>query len=259
MGHQRLKKVPRTRRWNGVVELLGDGGSAPEIAGAAARAIEDDLVAAARDPGVTEAVRLLAAVPGAARQADHVRALGGLGISVGASPSLIDLLAGIDRAVDRQARSQRNRNDLGEIAQLALAASLTSTLSPSLPRLLAATPEDVKSALARLDTPERFAGLARTFFAEMMQRSLEYYLARAYAHFIGPGETFGSLGQHDEFRTALGLHCHEAAQVVEPYAVDWFATAKAEGAITRQRAARLAGMALRQLRLELSLRSPSDG
>jgi hypothetical protein len=259
MGHQRLKKLPRSLWWDQVVELLDDGGSPGEIAGATARAIDQSLADAMRDPALAEALLLLATVPGAARQEDYAGALKGLGVSAGLNPTLIDLLAGIDRAVDREARMRGNRTDLGEMAQLAVASSLTNALTPSLPKLFGTTPEDVKAALSKLDTPDRFAKVSRAFFADLMQRTLEYYLSRTYARFVGPGQAFASLAAQEDFRTALGEHCYQTALILEKYSADWFSKSKFEGGITRPRATVLARTALRKLRQELSLRNRPDG
>jgi hypothetical protein len=120
------------------------------------------------------------------------------------------------------------------------------------------TPADVKSALARLDTPDRFAKVSRTFFADLMQRSLEYYLSRTYARFIGPVESFSSISDQEAFRRALASHCYETALIVEQYSADWFSKAKFEGGINRQRASVLARTALQKLRRELSNRNRPD-
>jgi hypothetical protein len=259
VGHQRLKRLPRSLWWDQVVELLGDGGSVEEIAAASARAIDDALANASRDPALTEAVLLLASLPGAARQEDFARALRTIGISARAEPSLLDALAGFEQAVDREARLRGGRTDLGEIAQLAAAHSLSETIVPTLPALFGTTAADVQAALARLDTPDRFARLSRAFFADLIHRSLEYYLSRTYAKHIGPVETFRTLAEQETFRNALAVHCYESALIVEQYAGDWFSKAKHEGGITRARVSVLARTSLQKLRKELSHRSRSDG
>ena len=161
MGHQRLKRLPKSLWWDQVVELLDDGGSVDEVAAASALAIDDALVSASRDPALTEIVLLLATLPGAARQTDYSRALRNIGIIAGAELSLLDTLAAFEQAVDREARLRGGRTDLGEIAQLAAARSLSETITPALPALLGTTPADVQSEIARLDTPNRFARLSR--------------------------------------------------------------------------------------------------
>ena len=259
VGHQRLKNIPKTLRWRQVVELLDDGGSVGEIATLSAQAIDKALSRATRDPALTEVVYLLALLPGAARQHDTVRALGGIGIDAGSEPSLLDILAGLERAVDREARMRGGRTDLGEIAQLAAANSITTLIAPTLPGLFSTTATDVRSALARLDTPDQFARLSRTFFSELVQRSLNYYLSREYAKHLGRGEAFATLADQETFRDALSVHCYQTALIVERYSADWFSKAKFEGGITRARASTLARAALSKLRKELSHRSDPDG
>lgn len=259
MGHIRLKKLPRTQFWDQVVELLDDGGSVEELATATARAMDRALVGASRDPALNQAVLLLASLPGAARQPDYIAALRALGVNAGAAPSLLDTLSGFERAVDREARRDGGRTDLGEIVQLAAASSLTKIVTPDLPSLFGPTARDVQTALARLDTPDRFARLSRTFFSDLMRRSLEYYLSRAYAQHIGARETFTSLAGQEAFRDALAAHCYEAALIIQKYSAEWFSKAKYEGGISPESAAVFARKALAKLRRELRHRSRSDG
>lgn len=259
MGHVRLKTLPKSLWWDQVVELLDDGSTVDEIAPASALAMDEALGSAIRDPALTQAALLLASLPGAARQADFASACRAIGINAGAEPSLLDTLAGFERAVDREARMRGGRTDLGEIAQLAAASSLTRCVTPDLPSLFGTTPRDVKAALAKLDTPERFAKLSRTFFADLMQRSLEYYLSRTYAQHIGPSESFASLAEQDVFRSALSAHCYEAALIVEEYSANWYSKTKFEGGFSRQSAAKFTRTALGKLRKELKHRSRSDG
>ena len=67
MGHIRLKRLPATRKWERVVELLASGASTEEIAGASADAAEHALERARRDPALAHSLWLLARVPLAAR------------------------------------------------------------------------------------------------------------------------------------------------------------------------------------------------
>jgi hypothetical protein len=259
VGHQRLKKLPKSRWWEQVVELLDDGGTVDELATATARAMDRALAGAIRDPALAQAVLLLASLPGAARQTNYIGALRTLDINAGAAPNLMDTLAGVERAIDLEARRSGGRTDLGEIAQLAAASSLTKIVSPDLPSLFGTTAHDVQTALAKLDTPDRFARLSRTFFADLMQRSLEYYLSRTYARHLGPRETFTSLAAQEVFRSALAEHCYQTALIVETYSADWFSKSKFEGGFSPQNVAVFTRTALAKLRQELRHRSRSDG
>ena len=259
MGHVGLRTFPKTRFWDQVVELLEDGAPADEIAAASVRAADGALGKAVSDPALRETVWLLTQLPGAAHDTNYVSALRALGIKARTAPSLMSLLAGFGEAVDIEARRSGSRTDLGEMARLAAATSLTKSVTPDLRSVFGTTAADVQAALAKLATPDQFARLSRTFFADLIDRSLEYYLSRAYADHVGPGEAFPSSHSLEEFRRALAVHCYEAALVVEHYSADWYAKTILEGRITREEAEKFGRRAFGKLRAELRHRSRADG
>ena len=117
MGHIRLGRLPRTKRWSEVVELIGGSASSAAVASATLDAAEGDLARAASDPGVLRSFYLLTQLPDAARSEDFASALRGLGIDVSASPSTAELSAALSDAIDRHINSTRRRTDLGDMAQ----------------------------------------------------------------------------------------------------------------------------------------------
>ena len=70
------------------------------------------------------------------------------------------------------------RTDLGEMAQMGAAETLTSVLGQRTTSLFETTPEDVRRELARLGTPVNFSVVARDFFARLTERYLTYFLSR---------------------------------------------------------------------------------
>ena len=62
MGHTLLARLPGSRKWREVVDLLDDGAAPGVVASAAAVAAERDLEKAADDPVFVEALRLLALI-----------------------------------------------------------------------------------------------------------------------------------------------------------------------------------------------------
>ena len=97
------------------------------------------------------------------------------------------LTAAISREIDRFGRAHGTKTDFGEIAQLALVESLNDAVAPRLPTLLQPDPADIRRALARLASGDRFGALARGFFARLTSRTLDYYLSRELANHVGPG------------------------------------------------------------------------
>jgi uroporphyrinogen-III synthase len=102
MGHIRLGRLPTTKRWQQVVALLSEGASVDHIAGASAEAAEYSLEQARNDPAVQHSFWLLTQVPLAARTPDFAKSLERLGLKVGASLSLFDVVGAFAEAVDRQ-------------------------------------------------------------------------------------------------------------------------------------------------------------
>jgi len=68
-----------------------------------------------------------------------------------------------------------------------------------LPSLFGPTPDDVKLAIGRLAAPNRFAALARDFFARLTTRYLDYFLSREISNHVGPGRGLNSIDDHTAF------------------------------------------------------------
>src|SRR5204863_8022431 len=110
---------------------------------------------------------LLTRVPLAERGPDFLQDLQRLGVQVPDPPSLMDLVAGISSAIDRYAREQGGRTDLGEMAQMAAVASLAALVGPNLPSLFEPNPDEVQRSIARFARGDRLGPLAREFFARL--------------------------------------------------------------------------------------------
>src|SRR3954454_24542595 len=88
MGHIRLGRLPRTRKWQQVVDLLEAGAGVEDVAAAASEAAERALRRCAREPGFSHAFWLLTQLPLAAGEKDFAARLRKLGLSVSPNPSL---------------------------------------------------------------------------------------------------------------------------------------------------------------------------
>jgi hypothetical protein len=177
VGHKHLIRIPATKKWNQVVELLAGGADLETIAAAAAEAAESSLPKASKDPALVRAFWLLTQIPLAARTQDFGGSLRRLGVETGPSPGLVEVVGAFTAAIDRHVGRTGGRTDLGEMAQLAAAESLSSFVGRDLPGLFGTTPDDVKLAVGRFSGKGRFADLARDFFSRLTFRCLDYYLS----------------------------------------------------------------------------------
>jgi hypothetical protein len=253
MGHVRLGELPRTRRWIQVVGLIRAGADVVQIATATLNAAEKGLRQAANDTGVVESVSLLIQLPIAARSKDFVGTLRSWGLTVSDSPGLLEIVAATTNAIDAKMPNCKGRTDLGEMAQMAAAETLTSVLGPRLRSLFETSHEDVRQAFAALATEKQFSTFARKYFARFTNKCLDYFLSKTVAHHVGEGERFRTLAEQGKFTRALEQHCHEAAAIVEEYSGGWFSKKNWEtsGRITRDDVAAFTSYAMTKLTTEL--------
>jgi len=252
MGHIRLGTLPRTRQWAQVVGLIAGGAKASQVANASITAAERGLDLAARDKGVIETVWLLTQLPLAAREDDFAEGLRNHGLIVPDSPGLLDVVAAVTETLDAAMPNCKGRTDLGEMAQMAAAETLTEVIGGRTRSLFEVTPEEVRQAFAQLATVKQFSRFAKDFFARFTNKCLAYFLSRALPLHVGEGRRFATLAEQAEFSEALRIHCREAAKIVERYAGEWFSKTRWEQqGIPREAARRFTSRAMGKLLDEL--------
>ena len=259
MGHIRLSRLPATKPWKKVVELLRANSDIGALANATAHAAENELQSAKGDPALAYTVWLLTQLPLAAQSdRDHER-LGELGFDRGDDQSVLTLIAGFSKAVDRKISGRSNRTDLGELAVQAAAESLSKLIGGGTASLFETGAKDVQRELSRLATKERFAGLAREFFSRLTQKSLEYYISRELPNHVGPGRSVSSIDAQVAFRAALERHCREASQIIETFAGGWYAKSIFQGTLNPRTTRGFTDYALKKMRDELRARRSANG
>jgi hypothetical protein len=229
MGHVRLGTLPRSKRWQQVVELVGLGAGAAQVAAAVLHAADRHLAAAHKDPGVVEAVRLLMLLPVAARADDFAGGLRGVGVAVPDDPGLMDVVAAASAAVDAATPNNRGRTDLGEMARGALGETLVGIAGEHLHTLLGSDPADLPRAFARYATPKQFGLLAHAFFARFLTKFLDYHLSKTLPLHVGEGRRFDTLAAKERLDRELAHHCRERALVLREFAGGWWSKEKWEG------------------------------
>lgn len=260
MGHVHATPLPRTRKWVRVVGLIHAGAGAAQVANATTAAAERWFEKAANDPGVVETVWLLMRLPVAARADDFAAALRTCGVAVSDEPGLLEVVGAVTDAIDARMPNCRGRTDLGEMAQMAAAETLSGVIGGRLNGLFGTAPEDVRREFARLRTSKQFGLFARDFFARFAFKVLDFFLSKTLPDQVGEGKRFRTLGQQAAFTDALGTHCREAARVLEGYAGDWLVkhAYEEEGDIARGSAAAFTAYAMTKLTRELRQRA-ADG
>jgi hypothetical protein len=259
MGHMRLGSLPDTTRWKRVVGLLAEGGDVAAVAGATSTAAQDGLDLAHGDAGLCHAVYLLSQFVLAARQEDFAAALQSAGIKTPSDPGLFDIIGGFSEAIDQHLVGNRQRTDIGEMAQLAAVESLTALIGPRSQSLFGTTTAEIQDAAYQLSTKKGFATLAHDFFSRFTQRFLTYHLGRELSNHVGGNGRFADPSESSDFVGQLGAHCREASEIVRDFAGGWYSKANFEDGISPQKARNFANYALTKLKRELKVRGDRDG
>lgn len=256
MGHSRLGNLPRTRKWQEVVGLIAIGASFDQVANAVVRAAEDGLMATAHHQGLVEAFWTLTKLAAAARDGNFVEGLRARGLDVPDHPSLPSILAAVSEAIDASMPNNRGRTDLGEIAQSAAAEAVNSLVTEKTQQhsLFSTTAEDVQRAFHELGTPKNFGELGRRFFAQVMNKVLQFYVSREAGNHVGENQRFANLADKAEFDRALANHCREASVIVARFAGEWRSAHEWKNGvqgITREEASGFAHVAMKKIVAEL--------
>jgi hypothetical protein len=259
MGHTRLGNLPRTRKWQQVIDLIGGGADTGPIAAATLDASQKGLENASRDPALIRSFWLLTQLPRCATSPEFPQNLHTLGVEVSASPGLMEIVGAFSDSVDAHLRRVGGRTDLGEMGQMGAAETLVSLVGERSRSLFPTTPADVQRALGSFATNRQFAVLARQFFARLTERYLGYFLSRELPKHVGPDRRFENTDARSEFGKALSLHCRQASKIVEKFAEEWYSKRNWLGGISERQAAWFVGEALGKMRAELKKGAEGDG
>src|SRR5262249_55512027 len=159
-----------------------------------------------------ETIWLLTKIPLAARSENFSEALRECGLAVSDSPGLMEIVGSVSDTIDSKIPNYKDRTDLGEMAQMAAAETLTEVIGNRITSFFGTTPDDVRDAFSKLATNKQFSSFAKDFFARFTNKCMNYFLSRALSHHVGEGQRFTTLSQQAEFTKALETHCREAAR-----------------------------------------------
>jgi hypothetical protein len=257
MGHTRLGRIPKTRKWAEVVRELtsslgskasAGGLSADEVAKIASKALsasERGIQQAISDEALVYSFYLLTQLALTGRNDDWQSHLGSLGIQLSESDTLFDLTSQLTSSIDTYLDKRGRHSDLSEICQRAVGESVSSCLGDKVVSLFGEGKGETIDALMQLGTKNRFADLGQRFFAAFMTKYLNFYLSRVTA------EQTNGIANQTSFNQALQTHCYQSARIVHDFCGQWFSKTEFEQGIDLENSARFVAVAMKKLRSEL--------
>lgn len=261
MGHTRLGNLPKTWKWNELVERMAGTRVSGEVASAASHieAIAAQTLEASRkglenakdDSGVLYAFYLLTQVALASRSSNWENALAQHGIRLASDSTIFDLTVEVQGAIDRHLRrSEFGATDLSEMAQQSAGEALMSLAGTRTVSLFGGSSADVRNAMRRFSTRKGFGQLGQRFFGRFVARFLNFYLSRVTATELG-SPRLPDLGDVADFDEALWTHCDQSARVVRDFCGDWYSKTAYQEGIDLGNTSRFLAVAVKKLRSEL--------
>ncbi|HKB04956.1 MAG TPA: hypothetical protein VKD90_22215 [Gemmataceae bacterium] len=261
MGHQRLGDIPKTQRWNAVVETVTGGGGAsgvtvgqavdvPEVAAVTLVAADAGLNAAVNDEGLRYTFYLLAQFVLAAREDDWQAGLAEQGIRLSPDSSLFDFTSEVHKAVDEHVSRHGRATTISEMAQQAAGEAIASLAGPTSVTLFGTGSEELQRSLRQLSTKAGFAKLGQRFFGCFMARFLNFYLSRVTASQVGSNR-LPDTADLSTFDEALRTHCQQSARIVHDFCGEWYSKTEFQKGIDLASTSGFMAVAVRKLQDEL--------
>jgi hypothetical protein len=254
MGHIRLGRLPKTQPWSGVFQVLeSESLDATRLARATAEAAHGEFWAIGQDRAVNYCFWVLVRTATAARTSDFAAELERLGVESSNLSSGVAFVNSIAQAVDRGVRGRGQATPFTQIATLSLREVLSANLVEQSKSLFGTSLQEIESACRRISTQKRFGEVAKTFFANLMNRSIRFITDREISNHVGAAESISSPKEVQRFEKALRRYCDESAKIVEEFAAGWFSKHNWEtnNDISEDATAAFTAYALEKIQMEL--------
>lgn len=253
MGHIRLGRLPKTRGWKQVIELLDSSdSSSEEIAVATAKAAKEFLSQENTEAALVFPYWLLTQITSKARSDDFVAGLAGIDLDISGVNSAMGFLSSVTDFTHKGIRSRGAIFPLSEFAQLSLREVLTETIGQESRSLFGTTLEDIRLACRKYSTPRQFAILSRLYFTKVLNRSLQFFVSKESSNSVGHGRKFENISELSDFNNALEAYCYQSAKIIEDFAAGWYSKKNWQGGISERDAKGFVFVAVDKIRSEIA-------
>lgn len=223
MGHIRLGRIPKTKQWNKLFQLLAAPGiDAAQVARAIAIASQKTILSSTANPAAHYCFWLLTRLATAAKSQDFRGELAKIGIRVDNAKSGMDILAAVADVSAKEVRRRGTGNVLDQIAELSLRDTLSHHVAANSQGLFGCGVEDVQSALRELSTQRAFGKVASDYFAHFLGRSIKLVADKEISNHVGVGKPLASPAAALQFERDVERYSSESSRIVEDFAGGWF-------------------------------------
>lgn len=268
MGHTRLGKIPKSKKWTSVVAIISDDNGNVQnsdelvngiahIASKTLEAAEGGLQAALNDIGLQYTFYLLTQIVLTSRTDNWQQNLAQLGIQLSSNSSFQDLSTEMQGSIDNYIFGHGKSTDISEMAQQAAGEALSELTSGKAVTLFGEGLDELKLAVRDLSTKKGFSELGQKFFGKFTTRFLNFYLSRITASHIGK-KHLAHVGDVNRFDEALRLHCEQSAYIVRDFCGEWYSKTEYMEGINLNNTKGFIAVAIKKLQAELRQQGDSE-
>ena len=253
MGHIRLGRLYKSRKWNQVIDLLDSDCSVAQISGATLNATDKQLREFSFDPALSHVFWLLVRITWASQTGQFPPFLNEIGINLDDKSSVFSLMSSLSDYLHKNATKSPESTAFSAIANLSLMDTITETVAVHQNSLFGSNIEDIQNAFKAYSSQKQFGILSRRFFAHFLARTVKYLLNKELSNHIGSEHSLRNIQSAKEFNDALALYAYQSAKIMEDFAGGWYSKHNWEsrGEISEKETSGFVAFALRKLRMEL--------
>jgi hypothetical protein len=223
MGHIRLTRIPKTKRWSGVFHLFESKGiDTVELSKAIAESARKNYSSLEENDAINYWFWILVRIASASRGNDFTTNLESLGININNVTSGISFIQNVSSVVEKETIKRSRRTVFVEMAELSLREVLTKSIVEESKSLFGTSIYDIQNACRKISTNKRFGELSREYFAKFMCRTIQYITDKEISNYVGQNNPINDSIQILDFQHDLSRYCYEAAKIVEDFSSGWF-------------------------------------
>jgi hypothetical protein len=256
MGHIRVGRLPKTRKWHELIEVLAESPlTYGAVTAVATQAADQRLRQLVEDTAVNDAFWILTRIAWASHGPNFHAELVSLGLRASGDTSTVAFISELsDRIRERNAASVESGH-FSELSSLALRRALLETVGEQSRSLFGSNLDDLQIAFRRYSTRTGFGVIAHRFFADLLTRTVRSVVDRELPNVVGDARALRNIGESEEFLTGLDTYSRQASRIMQGFAEGWYSKHnwESKGQITLDESRGFVAYALRKLRLEIQL------
>jgi len=225
MGHVRGQSVPKSQRWQEIVELLDlypertrGAESIEEIAGRVIENVKSRYRKIHQDESVIRTFRYLLLLCASGKHQDPNGFLKEMGVDLSSDPSRLEILSAGEEWIEETLTGEESREYKGlAIRALADTLNYVHDTQKFAPQGSFFDDEDTKLDIWKeVSDGSGFTNVAQTFFARFTERYLKYFLDREASN------TIPQIEQRERFQAEISNHADETAKITRQFSAGWY-------------------------------------